>query len=205
MDDAPKRWDGPGLEAWRAWAPDEVAWVLTDLVVPWCVVGGWAIDLWLGEQTRPHGDIEIAIPRSCFGAMRHHLAAFELFAVGDGEVRALPQGAPADTEKHQTWVLDPVERAWRMDVMLEPGDADHWIFRRDERVRAPRTEMVATRDGVPYLVAEGVLLFKAKALRDKDEADFNACLTKLDARARAWLAQALQLAHPGHRWIAQLG
>ncbi|MGH3656155.1 MAG: nucleotidyltransferase domain-containing protein [Micromonosporaceae bacterium] len=29
--------------------------------VPWCVAAGWALDLFRGEQTRPHEDLEIAV------------------------------------------------------------------------------------------------------------------------------------------------
>src|SRR5262245_45368546 len=62
-----KHWEGPGLDAWHPWTPAQVAAELTGVNVPWCVVGGWAIDLWLGERTRDHEDIEIAVPRYSFG------------------------------------------------------------------------------------------------------------------------------------------
>ena len=29
----------------------------------WGIAGGWAIDLWLGEQTREHHDIEVVVRR----------------------------------------------------------------------------------------------------------------------------------------------
>src|SRR5437660_1685859 len=48
--------------------------------------------------------------------------------------------------------------------MIEPGDAEWWVYRRDDRVRAPRVEMVArTGDGIPYLLPHGALLYKAKS------------------------------------------
>ncbi len=34
------------------------------------VDGGWAVDALLGEQTRPHGDLDIAIPHSQVAALR---------------------------------------------------------------------------------------------------------------------------------------
>ena len=195
------RWDGPPLEAWAAWRPDEVARRLAGVRVPWCVVGGWAIDLFLGTETRRHDDLEIAVCREDFAAIRAHLAEFAFHAVRDGEVRALaPDERPSD-ETHQSWVLDPRANAWRMDVMLEPGDADSWVFRRDESIRALRAEMVEkTREGIPFLRPEAALLYKAKATREKDEADFAAVLPRLGPAARAWLRSALARAHPGHTW-----
>jgi hypothetical protein len=102
-------------------------------------------------------------------------------------------------------VLDVAAKAWRMDIFLEPGDRDAWIFRRDETISRPRSQMIAaTADGVPYLKPEGVLLYKAKAARPKDEADFAACAPLLEPAARAWLRDALLRVHPLHSWIARL-
>jgi len=200
-----KHWEGPPLEAWHAWRPEQAAELLAGLTVPWCVVGGWAIDLWLGHETRTHEDLEIAILREDFAAVRDRLSAFALHSVSDGEVRLLAPDALPPPESHQNWVLDTAADAWRMDVMLEPGDADTWVFRRDEKIRAPRAEMIGSRHGVPYLKAAGALLYKAKATtRPKDEADFAACLPRLDERSRLWLGGMLARVHPDHPWLAPL-
>jgi len=199
-------WEGPPLEAWHAWSPAEALERLRGVDARWCVVGGWSIDLFLGAITRTHDDLEIAIPRSEFPRVRAWLGAFELYVVGDGEVQKLAADAEPPAEKHQIWVLDREADAWRMDVMLEPGDATTWIFRRDSRIHAPRARMIATTgSGIPYLKPEGALLFKAKATtRTKDEADFAVCLPHLDPRARRWLQEALAITHPGHAWIERL-
>jgi len=173
--------------------------------VPWCVVGGWSIDLFLGRETRAHADLEIAIARADFARVRERLAGFAWHVVGDGEVRALEPAELPPADRHQNWLLDPRANAWRMDVMLEPGDADTWAFRRDERIRAPRAQMIArTDEGIPYLAPQGALLFKAKRTSDKDEVDFAAAAPLLSAPARAWLRDALALVHPGHPWGAAL-
>jgi hypothetical protein len=197
-------WDGPPLEAWDPWLPEEAAVRLAGIETPWCVVGGWAIDLFLGEQTRAHGDLEISIPRCGFPEVRARLSEFELHVVGDGEVRALARDEQPPAGKHQNWVLDPAANAWRMDVMLEPGDAETWVYRRDESLRAARQEMIGVRDTVPFLVPEAVLLYKAKARREKDAADFEAVLPHLREAARGWLRRSLRTAQPGHPWIARL-
>jgi hypothetical protein len=199
-----KHWDGPPLEAWRAWKPKEAATLLAGVDVPWCVVGGWAIDLFVGRETRPHEDLEIAIARPDFPRIRDHLHGFRLHSVGDGEVRALARDEVTPAEKHQNWVLDVDENVWRMDVMLEPGDRETWVYRRDETLRAPRERMVSMRDGVPFLRPEAALLYKAKAHRPKDDADFATCLALLDDAARKWLREALSRLHPAHAWIENL-
>ena len=200
-----KRWEGPPLEAWRAWSPHEAAERLRGFAAPWCVVGGWAIDLFVGATTRAHGDLEIAIPRPAFARMRTQLSGFALYVPGDGELRKLADDEEPPLDRHQNWVLDTTESVWRMDVMLEPGDATTWVYRRDARLTAPRKQMVALRDGIPYLQPQGALLFKAKyADLAKSESDLNVCLPHLTPDARAWLRNALALMHPGHAWIERL-
>jgi hypothetical protein len=128
-----------------------------------------------------------------------------LFTAGSGVVRELGQDEAPSSEDHQVWAFDDEARVWRIDVMLVPGDADTWVFRRDHAITAPRSSMVE-RDarGVPSLAPHGTLLYKAKAAREKDEADLTTCLPHLGAGSRSWLRHALEQAHPGHPWIGRL-
>jgi hypothetical protein len=82
--------------------------------VPWCVAGGWALDVWRGRQTRPHDDLEIAILRPHFDMFRSRLKTLDCYAVGSGEVTALPASAEPPPGKHQVWLLDRPAGAWRM-------------------------------------------------------------------------------------------
>ena len=59
-------------------------------------------------------------------------------------------------------------------------------------------------NSIPYLAPEIQLLYKAKGLRPKDEADFARTLPALDEKSRQWLAQSLALVHPGHAWLTKL-
>lgn len=204
-DQQTKRWDGPPLSAWAPWSPTEVAEQLTNVGVPWCVVGGWAIDLFLDRQTRTHDDIEIAIVRADFQAVRAHLGRWHFYSVGNGEVASLANGAQPSAIHHQNWLLEPTTQRWRMDVMLEPGDHDTWIYRRNETIRAPRAQMIGVSSaGIPFLKPQAGLLYKAKSPRAKDEQDFSNCLPQLDPDARAWLRAALTTTQPDHAWLTQL-
>lgn len=136
------------------------------------------------------------------------LDGFELFVVGvprRGLVSPLEQARDALEGTRQTWVREPETGLWRLDVMREPSDGDMWICRRDERIRLLYDEVVErTTDGIPYGRSEVVLLFKAKHAREKDDGDFNAALPQLEPERRRWLADALELFHPGHRWLDRL-
>ena len=186
------------------WAPRQAAARLTASPIQWCVIGGWAIDLWLGFESRCHGDLEISIPRADFPALSTLLADLTPFAIKDGEISELEGGVPLPMGCHQARFLDADEHAWRLDVMVDPGDADMWVYRRDERLRCSRSSLAARRDSIPYMKPEVVLLFKAKASRLKDQHDFELCLEHLAPEAAAWLAECLGRFHPGHAWITPL-
>jgi hypothetical protein len=129
----------------------------------------------------------------------------KLFAIDDGQVIAMAPGETPPPDTHQTWAMDPAVQGWRIDVFREPGDADTWIYRRTGELTAPRGWAGGrTAAGIPYVAPQIVLLFKAKAMRDKDQADFAWAAPRLAADARAWLAQSLRTLHPGHPWIDQL-
>ncbi|MEY9848975.1 hypothetical protein [Streptacidiphilus sp. MAP5-3] len=190
--------------AQSAWTPSEVAERLAGVATPWCVAAGWALDLFRGGQTRPHGDLEIAIPAADFPEIRDRFPGYAFDAVSSGRIwrNAAPEVLAAT---HQTWLRDPDAEAYRLDVFREPHDGGTWISRHDPTIRLPYSEIVGhTPDGIPYLTPELVLLFKAKHARPKDQADFESTVPQLTTRQRARLAGFLAHTYPGHRWLEGL-
>lgn len=57
-------------DVWQPWQPHEVAELFSALTVPWWIAGGWAIDLYIGTQTREHDDIDVQILRRDQQAVR---------------------------------------------------------------------------------------------------------------------------------------
>lgn len=195
----------PDQEAWDAWHPSELARRLAGVSLPWCVVGGWALDLWLGYQTREHEDLEFTILRGDFRRFRQALRGMAFYTADSGIVAHLPDHEEPADSIWQVWCRDEVARSWRADMMIEPGTPEIWAYKRDPGLIRSRAEMVETTvDGIPYLKPAGVLLFKAKHRRPKDEADFESALPKLPAPERAWLKQSLAATHPRHDWIGML-
>jgi hypothetical protein len=192
---------------WDAWRPERVAALLADVDVPWYVAAGWAIDLFLGGERREHEDLEIAVPAARFMQVVPALGDLEVFVVGPdaGIVRPLAEAHHLLEPTHQTWVRDPHASVWRFDIFREPSDGDTWVCRRDASIRLPYDRVIdRTADGIPYGRPEIVLLYKAKHTRPKDDDDFAAALPHLDSEQRSWLVDALELVHPGHRWLGAL-
>ncbi|MFF1908028.1 nucleotidyltransferase domain-containing protein [Kitasatospora sp. NPDC058218] len=53
---------------------------------PWYVAGGWAVDLFRGEQTRGHGDLEIAVPAARFPEIRARFPEFVFDVVASDRI-----------------------------------------------------------------------------------------------------------------------
>jgi hypothetical protein len=198
----------PDVSRWDAWRPETVANLLEAVEAPWYVAAGWAIDLFVGRQRRPHEDLEIAVPNRRFDELVPALAGLEFFVItGPAEATPLAQARDRLDDTHQTWVREPATGLWRFDVFREPSEGDMWICRRHSSIRMPYAELIArTDDGVPYGRPEVILLYKAKhAHRERDRRDFADVLPLLEPARRRWLANALELVHPDHPWIAELG
>ncbi|QVN22986.1 nucleotidyltransferase domain-containing protein [Burkholderia pyrrocinia] len=76
----------PDQQAWNAWQPAVLAQRLGDIHLPWCVVGGWALDLWHGTQTREHDDLEFTMLREDFGRFRQARSDLAFYTAHAGVV-----------------------------------------------------------------------------------------------------------------------
>ena len=186
----------------------QVSAILRDFPRRWFVAGGWALDLFLGRETRAHEDIEVAIFRRDQEAIWRHLSGWtiEKIVPGGGDMKRQPwRGewlAPPIHEIHATSNGGDLRE---LEILLDEAWADTWRYRRNLAVMRPVAEIgLRTPEGVPFLAPEIVLLYKAKNPRPNDEQDFRTTLPALAVERRQWLRGALAVLHPGHPWIASL-
>jgi hypothetical protein len=196
---------------WQPWQPHEVARFFSILNVPWWIAGGWAIDLFIGTQTRKHDDIDIQVLRRDQQVIRALLSGWDVqeahptTPMSDWPFRSWEPGQPLRPGVHDVWCRPDKTAPWVLQLMIADTGDDRWLCRRDPRIHRPITTIGRqTSDGIPYLAPEIQLLYKAKAPRPKDEADFIEAIPRLNQQSRHWLAQAIALIHPDHPWLAQL-
>lgn len=190
---------------WLARTPQDAAALLEGYAGRWWIAGGWAVQAFTGVP-RHHGDVDPSIPRSDVATLRQHVAGrLDVWQADDGALRPLVGDDDSISETCENlWLRASGADPWEYDVILMDTTPTTWTFKRDARVTLPLEDILWTRDGITYLRPEVQLLHKARALRQVDQADFDACAPLLDTRSRAWLRDALALAHPGHRWIGRL-
>jgi hypothetical protein len=189
-------------ERWDAWTPSEIAQRMSRVAAPWYVAAGWALEMFTDNAVREHDDLEIAVPAARFDEVAAAFPGFEWDVVGDGRIWPFPEKL---ADHFQTWLREPATGRYRVDVFREPHIGDCWVCRRDASITLPYSELILrTSEGIPYAIPEVALLFKAKHLREKDQADFQRVMPMMNQTQRSRLIGWLSQVHPGHPWINTL-
>lgn len=189
---------------WRGLAPGEVAVLFEGCPFRWWIAGGWAIEA-AGGSPRRHEDTDVAILRDDLASVRAWLSPFHLWEAHDGTLRPLLPRDDLTPEREQLWMRRDANGPWLLDLVMSPSAGDEWIYKRDGRIHLSLDEIgVVGTNRIPYMRPELVLLFKAKYLRPKDQADFTSVLGRLGDSARAFLVDALRLTLPAHPWLKTL-
>ncbi len=187
---------------WRAVHPSEVAQYLSSLRARWWVAGGWALDLFVGSQSRPHKDLDIGVLRRDALKVLSGLSSWEIFEAKDGLLTRLREGSAPRANVNSLWCRPADDTHWTFELMLDESEEDRWVFRRDPTIQRPLS-LAVRRDssGIPFLAPEIQLLYKARPVRAEDQADFDHVAPRLDPDARTWLRTALTSAEPRHEWL----
>jgi hypothetical protein len=190
---------------WRSVAPQEALAWFSAISTPWWIAGGWAIDLFLGRTTRPHGDLDVGIRRRDARDALKCLGSWDVYEAKDGRLTHLRAGTGPCTDVNSLWCRPAGGKHWMVELLLDESDQDHWVYRRDRQIRRSFADLLRRDDsGLTYLVPEVQLLYKSSRTRPKDDVDFFNAAPWLDSSARNWLRESLRRATPLHPWIALL-
>jgi hypothetical protein len=172
---------------------------------PWWIAGGWAIDLFVGTQTRAHKDLDLGVRRADAARIIAALPAWEFFEVKDGVLSRLALGTEPRAVVNSLWGRRVGGPHWELELMLDESDGRDWIFRRGPSIRRPLAAALrATPDGTRYLAPEIQLLYKARDLRPEDRSDFEHAAPRLESVAVGWLRDGLARLYPEHPWLPEL-
>jgi len=195
----------PASGAWLPLQPAAARRILSAVEAPWWIAGGWAVDLFMGAQTRAHKDLDVGVPRRDAAQILTALRGWEFFEAHEGSLHRLPIGATPRARVNSLWGRPLGGPCWQIELLLDDSDEEHWIFRRDPSIRCPLAAALrSTPEGMCYLAPEIQLLYKARDVRPEDQADFERIVPRLDAAALEWLRGGLLRLSPQHRWLAAL-
>jgi hypothetical protein len=165
--------------------------------------------------TREHEDIEICVFRHHQGALQRHFAGRGLFKVATrGSWDPWEEGEFLELPIHQVLVRPPgggpPGHPWHpaedeLQFFLNEAEGGIWLCRRDQRVTRHVREVALRSDlGIPIVAPEIQLLYKAAHEDPKNEHDLRLVAGRLQDKQRTWLREALEIVHPGHRWLEAL-
>ena len=206
---------------------DRVSESMSSFPGAWSLCGGWAVDLWLGRQTRDHGDVDITIFSDDQAQLFEHLRDWNMVphdAVTpdsrepwDGRPLVLPAHIharpPGEVNRAllMRWVTPPHSQAMDgldFDLVFNAREGDSWLLCSEPRVPVPLACISGEGLTVPVVVPEVLLFYKATAYwslpgypREHDAADFNALLPVLSLDGREWLREAVSAVQPDHPWL----
>lgn len=173
--------------------------------VPWWIAGGWALDLFVGTQTRAHKDLDVGVLRRDATRILAALPDWEFVEALEGSLHPLAIGVAPRAKVNSLWGRPAGQPYWRLELMLDDADGEDWVFRRDPAIRRPLTAALrGTAEGTRYLAPEIQLLYKAKNVRPEDQADFERIAPRIDTAATKWLRGCISRLYPRHPWLPAL-
>jgi len=188
--------------------PLKVASLMHEFEPDWFIAGGWAIDLYLEKQTRPHEDIEIAIFRKDQTALQNYLNGWILKKAENDTLLDWKKDEFLELpifEIHCFNEKNEKSKLRFLEVLLNESNGKEWTFRRNKSVTKPLSKLYLTSNfGIKFLCPEVVLLYKSKNPRVKDEQDFQAVIKHLNAKSKEWLKNAISVCYSQHHWLESL-
>ncbi len=178
---------------------------MRDFKPSWVVAGGWAIDLFLGKQTRSHRDVEIAIFREDQAALHDYFNGWLLQKIVCGEPLVWHRDEWLALPTHEIHCFNRTAQPPQIEILLNESNETEWIYRRNPEIRRSLLKIqLESSAGVKFLCPEVVLLYKSKNPRAKDEQDFQAVVKRLDAEQNQWLKDAIKVCDSKHLWLRSL-
>lgn len=194
----------------------EITKVMSSFGAPWALCGGWAVEAWLGQETRQHSDVDIMVFAADYSALFDHLSGWQMVAHGpnatddwtdawDGQSIDLPGHIHArlDTgEPIPVNLADAAGQGFDLDIQLSDRTGEDWVLSRDPLLTVPIGEAIRESPlGWPTVVLEVLLYYKSN-LWPKDRLDFRSARPHLTGQQRQWLRNTIAVV--GHPWLSLL-
>ena len=192
-----------------------VAELLSGFAPEWALCGGWAVDAWLGYETRDHADVDVAVFEDDQAALFDHLAN-NWNLIGHDDSVADDSEEPWDGRKLflPAHVHARAQGQPAVEFHLNERRNGSWVFCRQPAISMPLRKCIKESSlGMPAVVPEVILYYKALPpgwrgsrpdLRQHDHTDFNLLLAVLSKTQRKWIRHAISQIDPGHEWLLEL-
>lgn len=192
--------------------------------------GGQAVDLFLGYESRTHGDIDVC----AFWDQRDKIIlymqsrGFQVYEMlGGGRAHRITDVSKQIYEKRnifcfkegcplvKLYPLDEDDCCWMeffhvgqtelnfVEFLFNDKSDAYFEYARDREVKRELDKALLSCDGIPYMSPELCLLYKSTDTeREGYQQDFELAYKAMSEEQRHWLENALTKLYPeGHKWI----
>ncbi len=191
--------------------------------------GGFAIDLFLGRESRRHGDVDIFACWADRSAIIEAMLArgFEVYEMlGGGKSHRLESVPEVELRKNIFCIKDGCEIMhaiptdepgiyWNdfrhtgqtkpdyLEFLFNECAEDGFVYWKNAAIRRPLEKAILSDGQFSFLAPEICLLYKAETPeREGYQQDYELAMEKMNAEQKAWLNDALMRSYPeGHAWI----
>ena len=197
---------------------------------PYAFCGGYAIELFVNNKIRTHGDIDVAafwedrdkiilymqsldwqVYEMCGNGVAHHITDVKnqlktkrnIFCVKDNcEIVKL-----TPLEESDMYNLDFDHSGQNklnfIEILFNSKDENNFLYARNNQIKLPLLNAILYQENIPYLAPEIVLLYKSTdTKREGYQLDFDTAITSMNSGQKDWLKNALTQTNPtGHEWI----
>lgn len=211
---------------------NKAAQLVNGIGCDWSFCGGYAIDLFLGRETRPHYDLDIStywphrdniirhmqetgwtVYEACGGGMVHRIIDLagqkrlkrNIFCVAEGNTNFHLKDCGNEMFRCEIERI-PQTRLDYIEFLFNTRTDRAFIYARNKKVTRAIEKAVLYNGSIPYLAPELVLLYKSTDIkREGYQQDFELARQKMSPEGKTWLREALEICYPGnHPWKADL-
>jgi hypothetical protein len=196
----------------------------------YAICGGLAIDIFLGYESRKHGDIDVLaywsdrdsiilymqsigfnVYEMLGGGMAHHITDIHkqeykkrnmFCSTRDCELVNLTPTGETDLYKIDFFHIGQTKLNF-IEFLFNDKDENYFFYARNKEIKRELNKAFLYENGSSYLAPELLLLYKSTDTdREGYQQDFELAYTKMSNEQREWFNNSLRIMNPdGHKWL----
>lgn len=195
----------------------------------WAICGGYGLDIFLEQDTRTHGDIDLCVLEPDRAAAIGHMLSlgWQVYEFrGQGKVRPIHSPSASDNGRNILCLKEgcdlirfyPSEEEGLfyheffhtglkelnyLEFLFSTTNDGYLLIGQQPGLQRELSKAFLTRDGVTYLAPEIALLYKAaNADQPEYQLDFQTAYPRLSPEQQGWFGDAMNPCYPdGHPWL----
>lgn len=192
--------------------------------------GGFAIDLFLGYESRLHGDIDIlaywkdrnkiieymwslgfAVYEMLGDGKAHHITDINIQFIKKRNIFCIKEDCDfvrlTETTEKDIYLVEVIPTIQRkmnfIEFLFNDRTDEHFLYARNHDIKRDLNKSILYVENIPYLAPEICLLYKSTDTERKGyQQDYDLAISKMDDEQKKWLSESLVVLYPnGHKWI----